>query len=65
MKFDLIDISVIVTVQTTRAVLVHEGDPGEQVWLPRSQIELEPEPDGDGYYTVTMPIWLAKEKGLM
>lgn len=33
-------------------------------WLPRSQIKTEPSTDGRGA-VVTMPLWLAKGKGLV
>ncbi len=36
----------------------------EVVWLPTSQIE-KVEPMGNGVFTVTIPEWLALERGLI
>lgn len=54
---DLVDISGEVRAQTERAIQFFDGDTA--VWLPRSQIEI----NDDG--TVTMPEWLAVDKGLI
>lgn len=41
------------------------GNPKEEwIWLPKSQIEVVDNSDGMTV-TVTMPLWLAKEKGLI
>lgn len=57
-KSDLIDIACVVLMETAKAWRVDAG--GEApVWLPKSQCEV----NGDG--TVTMPEWLALEKGLI
>lgn len=70
-KSDLIDISCVIKQERDKAIAVSDGtmetlDNGSQRekwhWLPRSQIEIEP--DGDTFI-VTMPVWLAKEKGLI
>jgi putative DNA primase/helicase len=45
--------------ETEKAVLAHLG--GGKVWLPRSQITLAE----DGGSEITMPEWLAREKGLI
>ena len=52
--------------ETPAAVLASVDDDREQaVWLPKSQVEIEPKlVDGKHYATVTMPAWLATEKGL-
>ena len=64
MKSDLIDIDVECTARTEKAVLVHAGDKAEAVWLPLSQCEIAP--GGiPGIETVTLPEWLALEKGLI
>jgi hypothetical protein len=63
-KSDIIDIDVEVTARTQKAVLVHTGDKAKAVWLPLSQIEIEPTGIG-GIETVTLPEWLALEKGLI
>lgn len=46
-----------------KAIKVSESQDGEpSFWLPVSQIEYEVKPGGT--VEVTMPIWLAKEKGV-
>ena len=63
-KSNIIDIDVEVTARTEKAVLVHTGNKEEAAWLPLSQIEIEPSGVG-GIETVTLPEWLALEKGLI
>lgn len=58
---DLIDLSVLFVRESDRAWCVNAG--GKQdVWLPKSQCELE---RGGRVDTLTLPEWLAKEKGLI
>jgi hypothetical protein len=64
MKSDLIDIDVECTARTEKAVLVHTGDKTEAVWLPLSQCEIAPS-GFPGIETVTLPEWLALDKGLI
>ena len=64
MKSDIIDIDVAVEAKTDKAVLVHDGDKSKAVWLPLSQIEISETGIG-GIMTVTLPEWLALEKGLI
>lgn len=59
-KSNVVDIDVIIVHQTERAVLVKESDGAEGVWLPLSQVEVD---TADG--VVTLPEWLALEKGLI
>ena len=40
-----------------------DGDKDKAVWIPKSQCEIEPSPTGHGY-VITLPEWLAIEKGL-
>ncbi|WP_375590179.1 hypothetical protein ABWH89_04940 [Hoeflea alexandrii] len=61
-KSDLVDIQVEVIHTTDRAVLVDNGD--RRVWLPLAQVEVGPIGLRRGA-TVTMPEWLAIEKGLV
>lgn len=65
MKSNIIDIDVEVTARTEKAVLVHTGIKEQAVWLPLSQVEIEPNDAFDGIETVTLPEWLALEKGLI
>jgi hypothetical protein len=52
--------------ETTQAVLFYDGT--REVWLPKSQIKIE---EKDGFVLggklveVTLPEWLASEKGLI
>ena len=64
MKSNIIDIDVEVVHRTEKAVLVHTGDKNQAVWLPFSQIEIEPSGIG-GIETVTLPEALALDKGLI
>jgi hypothetical protein len=62
MKSDLIDVIVIVKHTTERAVLVTDGT--RQAWLPLSQVEVAANEDGRTH-TLTLPEWLAHERGLI
>mgnify|MGYP006935485999 CR=1 FL=1 len=60
----LTDITVRLVQQTERAILVTDSDDLEAaVWLPKSQVELVEKP-GD-IVEVTLPEWLAIERGLV
>ena len=63
MKSDLVDIACTVRCDRGKAVAVADGteEAGREkwFWLPKSQVEV----NDDG--TVTMPEWLAKDKGLI
>lgn len=64
MKSDIIDITVRLHHVTERAVLVSASDDREKaVWLPLSQIEVERKDNSTA--VVTLPEWLAKERGLV
>jgi len=62
-KSDLVDITVIIIHQTDKAVLVDFGGK-EHVWLPHSQVEVARSPNGKSHI-VTLPEWLANEKGML
>lgn len=64
MKSKVIDIDGAIEAKTEKAVLFHDGDESKAVWLARSQIEIE-ETEVAGIVTVTLPEWLALEKGLI
>ena len=64
MKSDVIDIDGAVEARTDKAVLFHTGNKEEAAWLPLSQSELE-ETGLAGLFTLTLPEWLALEKGLI
>lgn len=62
MKSNLIDIDVRVHHTTERAIFASpEGDKKKAEWLPLSQVEVIMK--RRGVATVTMPEWLAVEKG--
>lgn len=69
MKSDLIDLTLFVCrdVPSDRAILVAEDndEDAKKVWLPRSQIEIEYEEGHPNVAIVTLPEWLAKDKGLI
>ena len=69
MKSDLIDVEVCIRHETDAAVLVYGGAHHGAVWLPKSQIEIEPSGVDPKTLTplaiVTVPEWLAIEKGLV
>jgi hypothetical protein len=63
MKSDLVDLELRIHRETDLAILASDsGDIAKAVWLPKSQIEIEP--NRSGTYTITMPAWLAQEKEL-
>lgn len=63
-KSDLIDVTVQLHHETEKAILVSDdGDRDKAVWLPLSQVEIERK--SKGIVIVTMPEWLAADKGLV
>ena len=62
MKSDLIDITCTIRQETERAIMIDDGV--NRVWLPLSQIEVEIRPEKN-CSVVTLPEWLAKDKGLI
>lgn len=63
-KSDLLDITVQLHHETPKAILVSDdGDKDKAVWLPFSQCEVERK--SGGIVIVTLPEWLATDKGLV
>lgn len=63
MKSNIIDLDLHLHHETAKAILVSDtGDKDDAVWLPLSQIEIESE---SGFISVSLPEWLAREKGLI
>lgn len=62
MKSDLIDIELKLHHETEKAILVSVYEDSNRVWLPKSQIEFVLKPKG--IVEVTLPEWLATDKGL-
>lgn len=64
-KSELVDLTVQKHAETTKAILVSDtGEEKDAVWLPLSQVEVEPG-DKPGVVIVTCPEWLAMGKGLI
>jgi len=65
MKSDLVDLEVHIERDEPidKAVLVKLD--GKKFWLPRSQIEIEYAGQDERSATVTLPEWLAIEKGMV
>lgn len=59
----LVDIEVEVRRETEKAVLVHNGV--SECWLPKSQVEIGERQPQSNIATVTLPEWLAIEKGMV
>lgn len=49
--------------ETERAWLVSDGT--KEVWLPKSQCEFTPSRANPDHGVFDVPVWLAKEKGLL
>lgn len=64
-RSDLVDVTgeILIDDPSKKAIRFYDGV--TRVWLPRSQIEVEPHEDGGRLSVVTMPEWLALEKGLI
>ncbi|MGX0875948.1 hypothetical protein ACSSV4_000620 [Roseovarius sp. MBR-154] len=63
MNPEFVSLTVQVLMETEAAVMVADADPGDAVWIPRSQVGLQPA--GQGLHHVTLPAWLARDKGLI
>jgi hypothetical protein len=69
-RSDLVDLTLRKHAETKLAILVSDdGEAKNVVWLPLSQIEVVPADSGhggaSGVVLVTMPSWLATDKGLV
>lgn len=63
MKSNLIDLSVILHHETAKAFLVSDdGDKDKAVWIAKSTCEIEPK---GKVWTLTLPEWVATQKGLV
>jgi len=64
-KSEIVDVSMHIHVETSKAILASDdGDKEKAVWLPKSQVEID-RPTKASDAIITMPEWLAKEKGLI
>lgn len=65
-KSDLVDVDVQKLHETPDAYLVTAtGNKKDGVWLPKSQAELEPKPNSNTLFVLTLPEWLAAVRGLV
>jgi hypothetical protein len=61
---ELVDLTMQLHAETAKAILVSDdGDKAKAIWLPLSQCEIERK--GDGIVIVTLPEWLAIQRGLV
>lgn len=63
MPKELWDGAVDLVGETDLAYRVDDGGTNGPQWVPKSQCELEKNPDGT--HTLTCPMWLAKDKGFI
>lgn len=64
---DMIDVEDLTFVRSSDAAILVEDPDGDEVWLPKSEIEWPKEAGaerGDSI-TITMSEWLAEDKGLI
>lgn len=68
-KSQLVDLVVFQFAETEKAVLVgeDEADRSKAVWLPKSQIEISEKATVNGvlFHDLTLPEWIAQERGLI
>lgn len=65
MRSDLVDLTLVKVHETDKAVLFKETPESEEgVWLPKSQIEMEPT-SRNNIFIVTLPETLAHDKELI
>jgi hypothetical protein len=63
---DAAQIELVLFLEQTTTAAIRVGDAGiKSVWLPRSQIIFQPDQPRLGMVTVTLPEWLAKDRGLI
>jgi hypothetical protein len=66
---ELVDLHLQKRWETDKAVLVTNGEIVDgklhTVWLPKSQIEIEPTDELGVQLIITLPRWLAEDKGLV
>lgn len=61
---ELVDIDACKHAETTAALFISDdGDRSKAVWVPKQHCEIHPGRNGN--FVVTMPEWLARDKGLI
>lgn len=61
-RSDLIDIDVVLVHKTDKAWLIRDAD-GNDIWIAKSQAELDQSKPGK--WVLTLPQWLAEQKELI
>lgn len=65
-KSNIIDVELVWMHETEKGVLVAADETTEPVWLPKSQVEIDaPGRVRGSTCTITLPEWLAADKGLI
>lgn len=65
-RSDLHDIEVFVRRETEKAWgIANPGKPGDLIWIPKSQCEIEQGEGPSKAAILTAPEWLLKERGLI
>ncbi len=63
-RSNLVDVNLLLRAQTPKAICVAKTPDGTETWLPKSQVEFV-QHGGRDEIEVTLPKWLAKDKGLI
>lgn len=63
-RHNIIELVVLKKHETEAALLVHNDLEDKGIWLPKSQVEVSHE-DEEGFIEISLPEWLATEKGLI
>lgn len=63
-RSELAEIEVEIVAETTKAWKVRTDSDHEAVWIPRSQCEVEKD-EVSGIATITLPEWIAIDRGLI
>jgi len=64
MKSNLIDVEVVIHHETTLALLIStDGERKTAIWVPKAAVQVERK--GRGTYTITLPVQMAEDKGLV
>jgi hypothetical protein len=66
MNTRIVDLEVVYQTQTDGAICFNEDEDGEDLWVPLSLAEMEPEnPSRGDDVTITVPEWWALQEGLI
>lgn len=62
---DMIEVEDLTFVRETSAAILVQDPDGSEIWLPQSQIDWPEDAERGDVITVSMPEWLAEDKGLI